>query len=269
MAFGDRRRAKDAQHQAELDQLQAAFVTGLLERLDRTATIDDVPLALKSGERALLVIRGAGLFEPRSQGGQWKGGSHGISIPIGNSRYRYRVGRTRGHYVRSPDVPTVIDRGDVTITDRRVVFQGGKQVREWAWGKLIGFTHDDKQCTTAIQVANRQKVSGIVYTNVDPDRVHLVFEVASEVGQDNEGEAVADLRAMLPSAEPAEAVEEADSEESPEAVEPVSLTAAAPPSAPAAWAADPSGRHQYRYWDGERWTSHVADDGVEGEDPIR
>jgi hypothetical protein len=30
----------------------------------------------------------------------------------------------------------------------------------------------------------------------------------------------------------------------------------------AAWYPDPSGRHQHRYWDGERWTLHVADDGV-------
>ena len=30
-------------------------------------------------------------------------------------------------------------------------------------------------------------------------------------------------------------------------------------SAPAQWAADPSGRHRYRYWDGTRWTGHVYD----------
>jgi hypothetical protein len=31
-------------------------------------------------------------------------------------------------------------------------------------------------------------------------------------------------------------------------------------SSPSArWAPDPSGRHAFRYWDGERWTGHVAD----------
>lgn len=30
-------------------------------------------------------------------------------------------------------------------------------------------------------------------------------------------------------------------------------------TAPAQWAADPSGRHRYRYWDGTRWTGHVFD----------
>ena len=30
----------------------------------------------------------------------------------------------------------------------------------------------------------------------------------------------------------------------------------------AAWHPDPSGRHQYRWWDGEHWTTTVSDDGV-------
>jgi hypothetical protein len=34
-------------------------------------------------------------------------------------------------------------------------------------------------------------------------------------------------------------------------------------SSPSArWAADPSGRHAFRYWDGSRWTGHVSDSAV-------
>lgn len=29
----------------------------------------------------------------------------------------------------------------------------------------------------------------------------------------------------------------------------------------AGWASDPSGEHELRYWDGERWTDHVSDGG--------
>ena len=39
-------------------------------------------------------------------------------------------------------------------------------------------------------------------------------------------------------------------------------------SAPPAWEPDPSERHQWRWWNGTTWTSHVADDGVESEDPL-
>jgi len=45
--------------------------------------------------------------------------------------------------------------------------------------------------------------------------------------------------------------------------------APAPPGGPApGWYADPSGRHQYRYWDGASWTVHVADDGVQSDDQL-
>ena len=35
----------------------------------------------------------------------------------------------------------------------------------------------------------------------------------------------------------------------------------------AGWLADPTKRHEYRYWNGSQWTEHVADGGVQGTDP--
>lgn len=40
-------------------------------------------------------------------------------------------------------------------------------------------------------------------------------------------------------------------------------------SAPADWHTDPTGRHQYRYWDGTTWTDHVSDNGQVSVDPLR
>ena len=37
---------------------------------------------------------------------------------------------------------------------------------------------------------------------------------------------------------------------------------------PADWYEDPTGRHQLRYWDGKNWTDNVADNGVQGSDPM-
>ena len=37
---------------------------------------------------------------------------------------------------------------------------------------------------------------------------------------------------------------------------------------PPNWYPDPNGRHELRYWDGERWTDHVSDQGVTGSDPV-
>jgi Protein of unknown function (DUF2510) len=60
---------------------------------------------------------------------------------------------------------------------------------------------------------------------------------------------------------------------------PAPAPAAPAPSAPTApagtgpgspgWAADPFGRHQWRYWDGTRWTDQVADGSTQRTDPAR
>lgn len=36
----------------------------------------------------------------------------------------------------------------------------------------------------------------------------------------------------------------------------------------AGWNSDPTRRHELRYWDGERWTDHVSDHGVQSSDPV-
>lgn len=40
-------------------------------------------------------------------------------------------------------------------------------------------------------------------------------------------------------------------------------------SVSAQWYGDPSGRHEYRYWDGASWTDYVADKGEMRTDPLR
>lgn len=41
-----------------------------------------------------------------------------------------------------------------------------------------------------------------------------------------------------------------------------------PPHPNSQWLTDPTGRHQYRLWDGQRWSSHVSDGGRSGFDPM-
>jgi hypothetical protein len=66
-------------------------------------------------------------------------------------------------------------------------------------------------------------------------------------------------------------VPEPATEETPVPVQPQAAPAAMPPVAPSVpeqWAADPTGRHQHRWWNGSAWTEHVADNGVSSVDPI-
>ena len=37
---------------------------------------------------------------------------------------------------------------------------------------------------------------------------------------------------------------------------------------PARWLPDPTGRHEYRYWNGSSWADDVANKGVTGQDPL-
>ncbi len=37
---------------------------------------------------------------------------------------------------------------------------------------------------------------------------------------------------------------------------------------PAGWYADPTGRSEHRYWDGNRWTEHVSSRGIPTTDPV-
>ena len=40
------------------------------------------------------------------------------------------------------------------------------------------------------------------------------------------------------------------------------------PTVPAGWKADPTGRHQFRYWDGFQWSENVADAGQQSRDSV-
>jgi Protein of unknown function (DUF2510) len=53
-----------------------------------------------------------------------------------------------------------------------------------------------------------------------------------------------------------------------EEVEPVVLRNSDVPTTPGAWHPDPTGRYESRWWDGSRWTQHVATNGRKMSDPL-
>ena len=53
----------------------------------------------------------------------------------------------------------------------------------------------------------------------------------------------------------------------PEVVTPTP-TSAPPLANPARWSPDPMSRNELRYWDGDRWTQHVSNQGVVGVDSV-
>jgi Protein of unknown function (DUF2510) len=223
---------------------------------------EDPPIELKRGERAALVLNGAGLFESRRGAGHWEGRSQGVSIPLGGTGMRYRVGRSRGHFVQGTEAPTIIDRGTIVVTTQRVVFVGAIRSTEWAFAKLVSIQNYEQRPWTAIAVSNRQKVSGFVYDAEHQDHVRIMLELATAIFDGETQELAADLRHQIAEHElqrpAAAAVGEPSRAESVGPPAPPGV----PVATPAGWYTDPTGNGGLRWWDGKAWTEHLADAGA-------
>jgi len=141
-----------------------------------------LPLQLHAGERVFDVVERAALVEPRKLPDRWVGGYSGFSFRLARG-VRYHVGATKGRRVPGEEVPTAIDTGTASITDRRVVFQGSRRSREWDYAKLLGYQHDPAQPLTLFQVSNREKVSGLMYDRQLAEEVHFRLALALAHGR--------------------------------------------------------------------------------------
>ncbi len=122
----EKKAAEEAAGQARTTELRDAVVKLIALAEGQAEPDPEWPLVLKHGERVFSEIRGAGLFEPRREPGHWSGRSAGVSVPVGDTRLRVRLGRSAGTYVQGVEKPTLIDTGKASVTTERVVFQGDK-----------------------------------------------------------------------------------------------------------------------------------------------
>lgn len=188
----ERQREVEDDRRELLDMIQAITAFPGLTK----AESPQIQLQLRKTERAFGVFEGAGLIEPRRARGSYQGGYSGFSFRIAKG-IRYNIGGSRGTYMPGEERPTVIDYGCITVTNQRVIFQGPKQSREWAFTKLLGLQHDPQLPWTAIHVSNRQKVSGFLYddANATEVRFRLALAIAHFNGATAEFEA--ELRQQL------------------------------------------------------------------------
>ncbi len=156
---------------------------------------------LRAKEKAFLLAAGAVLIEPRTMPGTYVGVSRGTSFRVMKG-VAFRVGSSRGTYQPGPTSPTPIDTGQAVITDQRVIFGGTKASCEWAYTKLIGYSHAEDGTWTAIQGGNRQKTSGIGYGTDHGDlfRFRLELAIATWRGT-GRGALIEDLRIQRPGSE--------------------------------------------------------------------
>ncbi|CVK31735.1 hypothetical protein KH990_01350 [Methanoculleus bourgensis] len=143
-----------------LEKIQQGFVPEL--RVETNAVL------LKRGERAVAVIPGVTLKEPRSVRTTYGGGA-GPSFRIAKGVYF----RTGGFAARSEshEEIKVIDSGTLTLTNRRMVFTGGKRTINFPLGKIVGM--EPYRDGIAVNRDGKQRTE--YYTGLD--NVHLTIRV--------------------------------------------------------------------------------------------
>ena len=130
---------------------------------------EQTTLILKKDERLLLDTPVSLLKEVADR--EFRGGSQGVSIPIGGGM-RYRVGAVRGHMVTIGSHWEPVDEGQLTVTDQRIVYHGGRKTLEFPFSKLatlnvysdaidLGVT--SRQTTSSFRTSHADLIAGIIY----------------------------------------------------------------------------------------------------------
>jgi hypothetical protein len=182
--------------QHEADALRAHITVAREFRGVTAADEPSLPLQLRGDERVFDVVVDASLVEPRRLPDRWVGGYSGFSFRIARG-VRYHVGGSKGQRVPGEEVPTAVDTGTATITDRRVVFLGARRTREWEFAHLLGYQHDAEQPVTLFQVSNREKVSGLLYDRQLTEEVHFRLALALAHAHGEVDRFVAHIEAQL------------------------------------------------------------------------
>lgn len=125
--------------------------------------VSDLTVILKPEEHWLGGLTGVSLIQPRI------GSSHSVTNYTGFSyqltpKTRIRSGQYYTTHTPGEESPAIADQGNVIITSQRVIFQGQKRAHEWEYRKMLGYINNETEPWTSIQVSNRERVSGVMYS---------------------------------------------------------------------------------------------------------
>jgi Protein of unknown function (DUF2510) len=186
----ERRQAADlAAWQTDRNRVQAFLARAETFGGATNAEVPSLPLELVEDERALLVLPGVHLIEPRRLPGHFMGG---------NSGFTFHVTRAHGGSPAGAEhEPTPIDTGVITVTDRRAVFSGSLHNRTWDYATVIGYHSHDDPPWTAVAVSDRQRISGIRYDASQAEEFRFALALGLARCHRSEASLIDDLRRQL------------------------------------------------------------------------
>ncbi len=152
-----------------------AEIVDLKERITFYSTYKEQPvdaspdsgIVLQADEHAIAIASEVGLIEGRASGGVTE--------------------------------PTLVDEGKFVVTDKRGVFIGNNETREFVWSKLV--SHQAEPVANAmvlyLSLSNRQKVSGIGMDKKSVKDVQQRIEFAVAVGLEREAQFLDKLKTQI------------------------------------------------------------------------
>jgi len=135
----------------------------------RLPTVSNPTILLKDGE-VLHAQYPASLMKEVTQR-EWRAGTAGVSVPLGRTGVRFRVGAIRGQSVVVGTEMQVADTGVLSITSKRALFAGARKTLEMQYAKLanlnvytdgVQFHVTNRQTAPLFTVRNAEVVAAII-----------------------------------------------------------------------------------------------------------
>jgi hypothetical protein len=157
--------------------------------------VEDTVFSLEKDEILIYHLDNVVLTEYRSTGSTYSGGYAGVSFRVAKG-VRLNTGRTGGSSTRNPETSQPIDKGDLTVTNQRVVFSGANQVRVFDLDKVVNMEAGPNGLTVSISVSNREKTSGLESANLDDISPGMAVSLATAWNDGGKKAAIKDAQEM-------------------------------------------------------------------------
>ena len=152
----------------------------------------DTGFILKKGEYAIGLIANCALLETRRSASTYQGGYGGVSFPL-FGKVRLNTGRSKGKLVPGEESITSISDGEVLITNKRAMFRGDTNNKEWPYSKLMACEHHPEGYTT-FAVSAQTKTTGFAYGADVANEVQFRLELGIAISNETTDQLLAQLR---------------------------------------------------------------------------